>query len=158
MKGLLRATWLLLAAATLAGGCATNTMTGRTQMSLVSNESVSRQSLSYYSAMVSEYDKKQKVIESGPVKERIDRITNRLILQPLVEVDLAAKDDPAYGTARGFTGIETGLRLRYEVTRRFAPYVGVVHERALGDTADLRRAEGEPTRDTRVVAGVRIWF
>ena len=73
-------------------------------------------------------------------------------------MDLAAKDDPEYGTARGFTGIETGLRLRYEVTRRFAPYVGVVHERALGDTADLRRAEGEPTRDTRVVAGVRIWF
>ena len=85
-------------------------------------------------------------------------LTNRLVLQPLVEVDLAAKDDPEYGTARGFTGIETGLRLRYEVTRRFAPYLGVVHERALGDTADLRRAEGESTRDTRVVAGVRIWF
>ena len=101
--------------------------------------------------------------EGGQVAANVEaeytlRITNRLILQPLVEVDLAAKDDPEYGTARGFTGIETGLRLRYEVTRRFAPYVGVVHERALGDTADLRRAEGEPTRDTRVVAGVRIWF
>jgi copper resistance protein B len=101
--------------------------------------------------------------EGGQVAANVEaeytlRITNRLILQPLVEVDLAAKDDPEYGTARGFTGIETGLRLRYEVTRRFAPYLGVVHERALGDTADLRRAEGEPARDTRVVAGVRIWF
>ncbi|HEY1035036.1 MAG TPA: copper resistance protein B [Pseudoxanthomonas sp.] len=86
------------------------------------------------------------------------RITNRLILQPLVEVDLAAKDDPDDGIARGLTGIEAGLRLRYEASRRFAPYVGVVHERALGDTADLRRAEGESPRDTRVVAGVRIWF
>ena len=101
--------------------------------------------------------------EGGQVAANVEaeytlRITNRLILQPLVEVDLAAKDDPAYGTARGFTGIETGLRLRYEVTRRFAPYVGVVHERALGDTADLRRAEGESTRGIRIVAGVRIWF
>ena len=86
------------------------------------------------------------------------RITNRLILQPLVEVDIAAKDDPDYGVGRGISGIEAGLRLRYEVTRRFAPYIGVVHERAVGDTADLRRAEGEATRDTRVVAGVRVWF
>ena len=86
------------------------------------------------------------------------RITNRLILQPLVEVDIAAKDDPEYGLGRGVSGVEAGLRLRYEASRRFAPYVGMVHERALGDTADLRRAEGESTRDTRVVAGVRIWF
>ncbi|MBD9481213.1 copper resistance protein B [Pseudoxanthomonas sp. PXM02] len=86
------------------------------------------------------------------------RITNRLILQPLVEVDLAAKDDPGHGIASGLSGVEAGLRLRYEVTRRFAPYVGVVHERAVGDTADLRRAADESARDTRVVAGVRIWF
>ena len=101
--------------------------------------------------------------EGGQVAANIEaeytlRITNRLILQPLVEVDLAARDDIDYGIASGFTGIETGLRLRYEVTRRFAPYVGVVHERALGGTADLKRSAGESTRDTRVVAGVRIWF
>lgn len=86
------------------------------------------------------------------------RITNRLILQPLVEVDIAANDDPDYGIGRGVSGVEAGLRLRYEIDRRFAPYVGVVHERALGDTADLRRLEGESVRDTRVVAGVRLWF
>jgi copper resistance protein B len=101
--------------------------------------------------------------EGGQIAANVEaeytlRITNRLILQPLVEVDLAAKDDPDYGIARGLTGIEAGLRLRYEASRRFAPYVGVVHERALGDTADLRHAEGESPRDTRVVAGVRIWF
>jgi len=101
--------------------------------------------------------------EGGQVAANLEaeytlRITNRLILQPLVEVDIAAKDDPAYGIARGFTGVETGLRLRYEVTRRFAPYIGVVHERALGHTADLRREAGESPRDTRVVAGVRLWF
>ena len=101
--------------------------------------------------------------EDGQIAANVEaeytlRITNRLILQPLVEVDIAAKDDPEYGVGRGVSGIEAGLRLRYEASRRFAPYVGVVHERALGDTADLRRAEGESTRDTRVVAGVRIWF
>lgn len=86
------------------------------------------------------------------------RITNRLILQPLVEVDIAANDDSDYGIGRGVSGVEAGLRLRYEIDRRFAPYVGVVHERAFGDTAAFRRAEGEAARDTRVVAGVRIWF
>lgn len=101
--------------------------------------------------------------EDGQIAANVEaeytlRITNRLILQPLVEVDIAAKDDPEYGVGRGIAGVEAGLRLRYEANRRFAPYVGVVHERALGDTADLRRAEGESTRDTRVVAGVRIWF
>lgn len=101
--------------------------------------------------------------EGGQVAANIEaeytlRITNRLILQPLAEVDLAARDDIEYGIASGFTSIETGLRLRYEVTRRFAPYVGVVHERALGDTADLKRSAGESTRDTRVVAGIRTWF
>lgn len=101
--------------------------------------------------------------EDGQIAANVEaeytlRITNRLILQPLIKVDIAAKDDPDYGIASGLTGVEAGLRLHYEVTRRFAPYVGVVHERAVGDTADLRRAAGESARDTRVVAGVRIWF
>ncbi|MBA3929846.1 MAG: copper resistance protein CopB [Xanthomonas sp.] len=86
------------------------------------------------------------------------RITNRLILLPLVEVDINAKDDPNYGMGRGVTGVEMGLRLHYEIIRRFAPYVGVAHERALGDTANYRRNAGESARDTRFVAGVRIWF
>ena len=50
------------------------------------------------------------------------------------------------------------MRLRYEFTRKFAPYIGVVRERAFGGTADFRRAEGEDIDDTRFVAGLRIWF
>lgn len=101
--------------------------------------------------------------EDGQVAANVEaeytlRITNRLVLQPLVEVDIAAKDDPDYGIGRGVSGIEAGLRLRYEIRRRFAPYVGVVHERVFGDTADHRRADGESPRDTRFVAGVRLWF
>lgn len=86
------------------------------------------------------------------------RFSNRLVLQPLVEMELNAKDDAARGTGSGLSSIEAGLRLRYEVTRRFAPYAGVAHERTFGRTADYREAAGEATRETRVVAGVRLWF
>lgn len=85
-------------------------------------------------------------------------LTNRLILQPLIEVTAFGKDDRERGIGSGLSSVEAGVRLRYEISRKFAPYVGVVHERAFGNTADFRRAEGEDTRDTRVVAGVRIWF
>lgn len=85
-------------------------------------------------------------------------LTNRLILQPLVELDFAAKDDVERGVGSGLSKVEAGVRLRYEFTRRFAPYVGVVHERAFGRTADLREADGEHVSDTRFVAGVRMWF
>jgi copper resistance protein B len=84
--------------------------------------------------------------------------TNRAILQPLLEVSLHGKDDVARGIGSGLTTIEAGLRLRYEFTRRFAPYVGVTYESAFGKTADLRRAASESVDDFRVVAGVRIWF
>lgn len=85
-------------------------------------------------------------------------LTNRLILQPLLEVELYGKDDPGRGIGSGLSTVEAGLRLRYEVTRQFAPYVGVSHERAFGDTADYRRSDGDETRDTRFVAGLRFWF
>jgi copper resistance protein B len=65
-------------------------------------------------------------------------LTNRLILQPLVEVDVYGKDDPQRGIGSGLSTVEAGLRLRYEFTRRFAPYIGVVQERSFGDTADFR--------------------
>jgi copper resistance protein B len=85
-------------------------------------------------------------------------LTNRLILQPLVELSFYAKNDPLRGIGSGLSGAEAGLRLRYELDRRFAPYVGLVHERVFGRTADYRRAEGEVVRDTRLVVGVRVWF
>lgn len=85
-------------------------------------------------------------------------LTNRLILQPLFEVNLYGKDDPRRGIGSGLSTVEAGLRLRYEFTRQFAPYIGVVRERAFGGTADLRRADNEGIDDTRIVAGLRIWF
>ena len=85
-------------------------------------------------------------------------LTNRLILQWRAEAEWFGKDDASRGIGSGLGTVEAGLRLRYEVTRRFAPYLGVEHQRSFGDTGDFRRAAGEPTNDTRVVAGLRIWF
>lgn len=101
--------------------------------------------------------------QSGQTAARVEveyemLLTNRLILQPVVEVDFYGRDDERRGIGSGLSTAEAGLRLRYEISRRFAPYVGIVHERAFGRTADFRRAEGEDTSDTRVVAGFRIWF
>lgn len=84
--------------------------------------------------------------------------SGRLILQPLLEADLYGKSDPMRGIGSGLSTAELGLRLRYEFTRRFAPYIGVGHERAFGRTATLRRAAGEAVHDTRVVLGLRTWF
>lgn len=85
-------------------------------------------------------------------------ITNRLILQPLIELSYMRKSDPERGIASGLQGVEAGLRLRYEFTRQLAPHIGVVYARALGGTADLLAAEGEDKSETRVVAGFRGWF
>ena len=101
--------------------------------------------------------------QGGQASARIEAeyqtlLTNRLILQPLVEVNLYARDDARRGVGAGLSTVEAGLRLRYEITRRFAPYIGLVRERAFGETAGLRRAGGDDAGDTRFVAGLRAWF
>lgn len=86
------------------------------------------------------------------------RITQRLILQPRVELNLAAQDVPENRIGSGLTNAELGLRLRYEITRRFAPYIGVSYDAKTGHTADFARARGEDPTTTSFVAGVRFWF
>lgn len=85
-------------------------------------------------------------------------LSNRLILQPQIEAELYAENDPQRGIGSGLSTVEFGLRLRFEVRREFAPYLGVVWSRKFGDTADFARAEGERIEDTRLVAGIRFWF
>ena len=85
-------------------------------------------------------------------------LTQRLILQPRFEVNLYGRDDPQRGIGSGLSDATAGLRLRYEFTRKFAPYVGVEFERKFGRTADLARNAGEPAFDPRLVAGLHFWF
>lgn len=86
------------------------------------------------------------------------RITNRLILQPSVEVDVAFQNVPELGIGKGIEKFELGARLRYEFTPEFAPYVGVHWERRLGRTADFARADGEKASAVSAVFGIRSWF
>ncbi|KFN46321.1 copper resistance protein B [Arenimonas composti] len=97
-------------------------------------------------------------VEAGVEVERETLLSQRLILQSSLEARVALRDDPARQVEAGPVALEAGLRLRWEIDRRFAPYVGVSHERALGGSADRRRAAGDDVRHTRVVAGVRFWF
>jgi copper resistance protein B len=86
------------------------------------------------------------------------RLTQRAILQPRVELNLALQDVPALGIGSGLSDVELGLRLRYELRREFAPYLGVEWNRKTGDTARFARALGDDPDTVSLVAGVRLWF
>lgn len=86
------------------------------------------------------------------------RITQRLILQPRIEINLAAQDIPALGIGAGLDQIEVGARLRYEIRREFAPYIGIEQSWRTGRGADFARVRGEDPSATSLVAGIRFWF
>ena len=103
------------------------------------------------------------VSEEGDVSARLKAeydllITQHLILQPKAEINLAAQDVAELSIGQGLNDIELGLRLRYEFTREFAPYIGVLWNRKLGETARFARNEGEETDRFSLLAGVRFWF
>lgn len=86
------------------------------------------------------------------------KITQALIVQPRVELELAAQDIPERDVGAGLTKVEAGVRLRYEIIREFAPYIGVEYEAKLGETANIARAAGEETEGFVLLAGIRAWF
>jgi copper resistance protein B len=85
-------------------------------------------------------------------------LTQRLILQPEIEMNFYSKADPARRVGAGLSDIDAGLRLRYELSRKFAPYVGVVYAGRFGQTADFARKEGEGATAVQFVFGIRSWF
>ncbi len=85
-------------------------------------------------------------------------LTQRLVLQPRLEADAYGRKDAVNGIGQGLSSVTTGLRLRYEFSRQFAPYFGVEWANRFGETADLLRAADESTHETRAVAGLRFWF
>jgi len=103
------------------------------------------------------------VSDDGDVSARLELeyellFTQRLIAQPSVELNFAVQDVEELGIGSGLSDVELGLRLRYEIVREFAPYVGVVWERKVGETADFAREEGEDVGNLWFVVGVRLWF
>ena len=86
------------------------------------------------------------------------RLTQRLVLQPRVELNFAAQDVPSSRIGAGLSTAELGLRLRYEIKRQFAPYVGVSWARKVGQTGRYALADGEDATSAGLVAGIRFWF
>lgn len=84
--------------------------------------------------------------------------TQRLIGQPIVETSIALQEVEEWGVGSGFNDIGLGFRLRYEILREFAPYIGINWERKLGKTADMARTEGGEVSSFSLLGGVRMWF
>lgn len=85
-------------------------------------------------------------------------LTQRLVLQPEIEANAYGIADPANAIGAGLSDARLALRLRYEIRREFAPYVGVIGMRRFGETAELAQAAGGSAGDLQVVAGLRCWF
>ncbi|MBB4660238.1 copper resistance protein B [Parvularcula dongshanensis] len=101
--------------------------------------------------------------ENGDLTARFEAeyevlLTQRLILQPRLEVEAAAQDVGYQDLGAGFTGISVGTRLRYEIRREFAPYVGVAWSSALGETSQIAQDSGGDPNDARLVLGIRSWY
>jgi copper resistance protein B len=86
------------------------------------------------------------------------RFTQRWVLQPEFDINLYDKDDPARRIGDGISDTQLGLRLRYEITRQLAPYLGVVWTRRFGSTAVFAREDRQPVFDRQFVVGLHIWF
>jgi copper resistance protein B len=84
--------------------------------------------------------------------------TQRLVLVPELEIDWYGKDDPDRVVGSGLSSVELGLRLRYEIRREIAPYLGINWWSKLGDTDDIAHAAGDETDDLEIVLGLRAWF
>lgn len=100
---------------------------------------------------------------SGHIAARIEAeyellLTQRLVLQPLVELSLSGKDDPDRGIGRGLSTGEVGFRVRYELKRELAPYAGVVWHKKLFGTGDAAREDGGDAGGWHLVAGIRVWY
>lgn len=85
-------------------------------------------------------------------------LTQKWILQPKIELNSYGRDDPQRGTGSGLSDAEFGLRLRYEIRREIAPYVGIVYRQRFGHAANFARAQGEPADDAQIVVGLHAWY
>jgi copper resistance protein B len=96
---------------------------------------------------------------SGRFEAQYDQLlTQRLIVQPRAEANFSGSSDRERGVGSGINDIALGLRLRYEIRREIAPYIGIEWTRKLGSTADLARAAGRDARETALVLGARLWY
>jgi copper resistance protein B len=101
--------------------------------------------------------------DKGDLRARLEgshdaRITQRLIFQPRAELNFSAQAMPAIGVGAGLTGFELGARLRYEIRKEFAPYIGAEWSGSTGKTARYARLAGDKPDTVNFVGGIRFWF
>ena len=101
--------------------------------------------------------------ESGQLGLRLDAeyeqlLTQRWVLSPEVEINLHSDNDAPRGIGSGLSDLEAGLRLRYEIRREFAPYIGINWEKKFGNSADFARSQGDDSDETWFVMGIQAWF
>jgi len=85
-------------------------------------------------------------------------LTQRLVLQPDLKLTANDRTDISRGAGSGLSEMELGLRLRYELRREIAPYIGIRWMRNFGATADIARAAGRDDNEVQALAGLRFWF
>ena len=84
-------------------------------------------------------------------------VTQRLVLQPQIEMNFYNKPDPARGIGTGLSDLDSGIRLGYQISRKFAPYIGFTYSSSFGETAAFARRAGQPAHSSSLVFGVWIW-
>jgi len=110
-----------------------------------------------------EMDSAAFISEDGDISARLEaeyemRFTQRLILQPRMELNYAFHDDMQAGIGQGLHKTHLGLRLRYEFKREIAPYLGIAWEKSFGDTAEMLQAAGKENSEASLVMGIRLWY
>jgi copper resistance protein B len=100
--------------------------------------------------------------DGGNVAGRLEgsydlRIAKRMVVQPQVELNFYSKSDPRRGTGSGLSDLDTGIRVRYEISRKFAPYVGFAYAGKYGDAATYARQAREAVDSPTLVFGIRVW-
>ena len=103
------------------------------------------------------------VSQAGDVSARVTTtydmfLTQRLLLQPRVDISAAVQEVPEFRVGSGLNEVGLGFRLRYEIRREWAPYLGVRWVRLAGATAGLARLAGEEVSEFGLVGGLRLWF
>jgi copper resistance protein B len=84
-------------------------------------------------------------------------LTQRLILQPQVELNFYSQADRGRGIGTGLSDLDSGVRLGYQISRKFAPYIGFTYSSSFGQTATFARRAAEPVHASSLVFGVWIW-
>jgi len=85
-------------------------------------------------------------------------IAPSLLLTPELKANFHSYDDIETGTGSGLSEFELGLRLAYEISPSFSPYLGLLWSKPYGNTADFARPEGEHEGNAQFLAGFRFQF